>query len=155
MNEHWTETEVEALKTADTFEEVAEIAITILSRMSKAGLEIVQICGPMSTGGLGNLADNMARFQLAIERAFANGLLVFDQLPFQEVIIRLSGFQEGRSNYNWDILEIFYKRIFESGYVRRTLFIPGWGGSTGASWERQMVTKLGLIVEEYPIEWLK
>ncbi len=155
MNEHWTEIEIQALAGVSTFEELAEVAVCIVGRMSATGKEVVQICGPMSTGGLGNLKDNMARFRLAIDRAAENGILVFDQIPFQNEIIRLCSFKEGQDKYDWEILEVFYKRIFESGYVHRALFLPGWEDSVGASWERELTTKLGLIVEDYPVEWLQ
>lgn len=151
---HWTDEDLARLEEVSTFEEAAGLAIEMLARLSETGKEIVQICGPMSTGGLGSLEANMERFRLAIERAHERGLVVFNQIPFQKVIIRLCRFEEGQSDYNWEILEIFYRRIFESGYVGRTLFIEDWDSSTGATWERRTVTKLGLIVEEYPMEWL-
>jgi hypothetical protein len=152
---HWTEEDLARLEEVTSFEEAAELAVSMLARISGTGKEIVQICGPMSTGGLGDLEQNMERFQLAIERAHERGLLVFNQIPFQKVIIRICSFEEGRPSYDWDILEIFYRRIFESGYVHRTLFIEGWDSSTGATWERNLVTKLSLVVEEYPMEWLR
>ncbi len=154
MSEHWTEKEVNILKGISTLEELAEIAISIVTRMSVTGKEIVQICGPMSTGGLGNLRDNMMRFSLAINKATENGIMVFDQTPFQNKIIQICSFKEGQGKYNYEILEIFYRKIFESGHVHRVLFLPGWEGSVGASWERELTIKLGLIVEDYPIEWL-
>jgi hypothetical protein len=155
MNHFWTDEEYRRLNRARSYEETAKVALVVLSRMSETGREVVQICGPMSTGGLGNPRDNMARFQLAIHRAQARGLMVFDQLPFQPTIGRLCGFKEGNGKYDWEILEVFYKRIFESGHVHRTLFLPGWEGSVGARWERELVTRLGLIVEDYPASWLE
>jgi hypothetical protein len=154
MKNFWTDDDHLEVALVTSFEGAASIGIRILERMRQTEREIVQICGPMSTGGLGNLSANMARFQLAIVRAQSQGLLVFDQIPFQNAIIRLSGFEEGRRSYNHDILEIFYRRIFESGHVRRTLFLPGWEGSVGATWERKLVSDLGLVVVEYPEEWL-
>lgn len=155
MKHYWTKREYELLARSSSLEETAQVATFVLSRMSRTNREIVQICGPMSTGGLGNFTDNMARFQLAIDRALAKGLLVFDQIPFQQVFIRVCEHKEDSGQYNWEILEVFYRKIFESGHVRRTLFLPGWEGSVGSKWERQLVTELGLIVEEYPAEWLE
>ena len=151
---HWTEEEMVLLRNVETFEELANIAVSSLERMSREGHEIVQICGPMSTGGLGNFAGNMARFRLAIDRAVDHGLAVFDQLPFQQEIIRLCSFKENQEEYDWEILEIFYRGIFESGHVKRAFFLDGWQNSTGASWERRLVTSLGIPVENYPTEWL-
>lgn len=155
MKHFWTDGDHKRLQAVSSYEGAAEVALTILSRMNRTGNEVVQICGPISTGGLGNLADNTARFQLAIDHAIHNGLMVFDQIPFQQTIVRLCRPKRDGGGYDWGILEIFYRKIFESGYVHRTLFLPGWEGSTGARWERKLVTKLGLIVEEYPLGWLE
>ncbi len=115
--------------------------------------EIVQICGPMTTGGLGSLEENMAQFSRAIEQAERQGLRVFNQIPFQGAIIRITDHHDGKE-YCVDILEVFYRRIFECGHVSRTLFLPGWQESRGARWERSFVSELGIAAEEYPREWL-
>lgn len=151
--EHWTDIEREALKSASTLEEMAEIALSVLRRMKSNKHQVVQICGPMSTGGLGNLKLNMERFRLAVRKATDQGLIVFNQLPFQEAIIRITGYREGEEYYV-AILEVLYRKIFESGYINRTFFLPGWQDSVGASWERKLLKKLGIPTEEYPIEWL-
>lgn len=152
--EHWTDVEREALKSASSLEEIAEIAISVLLRMKSNGhRQVVQICGPMSTGGLGSTKLNMERFRLAVKRAAAQGLIVFDQLPFQEAIIRITEYREG-GEYCTAILEVLYRRIFESGHVDKAFFLPGWQGSVGASWERKHLTKLGIPIEEYPMKWL-
>jgi hypothetical protein len=108
----------------------------------------------MSTGGLGSFTANMTRFRLAIDKATEHGLQVFDQIPFQQTIIRLCDFKEEQTHYNWDVLENFYRKIFESGHVHRGLFLPDWHSSTGAKWEYHLMARLGLIVEEYPAGWL-
>jgi hypothetical protein len=153
MHDHWTHAEAGMLEQAKTFEDLADIAIIILARMKKHGKPIIQICGPMSTGGFGNLADNMQLFQYALDVATDMGLTVFNQLPFQDAMIRISGW-EPRKPYCRPILEVFYRRIFESGFISQTLFMPDWQSSYGARWERELVTKLGIIIEEYPVEWL-
>jgi hypothetical protein len=154
MNEHWTDIEKKALKNVATLEETAEIAIAILIRMKQLnGHKVIAICGPMSTGGLGNLQTNMCRFRRAIAIASKNGLVVFDQTPFQEAIIRVTGYKEG-VEYCVDILEVFYRKIFESGHISKALFLPRWQTSKGASWERQLLASLKIPIEEYPEEWL-
>jgi hypothetical protein len=158
MNDHWTVEETQALKWVCTYEDAADIAIKILKKMSANGHQVVQICGPMSTGGLGNFKDNMARFKKSIESAERYGLLVFNQLPFQDAIIRISSFDEnsnGNQSYDMAILEVFYRKVFESGYVKKTLFLPGWQSSKGAQWERDLVESLGIVMEDYPVEWLE
>lgn len=154
MNPFWTAEEHTRLEKAPDLNELADVALIILERMSLSNREIVQICGPMTTGGLGSREANMARFQLAIERALQNGLFVFDQLPFQAGMIRLSA-AKAAGQYDMGILEIFYRKVFESGYIGRTLFLPLWQSSTGTTWEYARVTRLGIIVEDYPAAWLE
>jgi hypothetical protein len=153
MPDHWSDEHRQRLGAVMSLEEAGLMATEMLAELRASGKEIVQICGPMTTGGLGNLEANMARFAEAIETARQNGLLVFNQIPFQEVIIRVTNHHNGGS-YEMDILEVFYRTIFESGHVSRALFLPDWESSRGATWERDVVTRCGISVEEYPSEWL-
>lgn len=153
MSDYWTDEEKELLEKVASLEETADVAVSILKRMRGEGKPVVQICGPMSTGGAGSFEENMARFQKAIERASENGLTVFNQIPFQTAIIRLTDYYEG-SPYNTDILEVFYRRVFECGYISKALFLSDWQSSRGAVWERNLVSDLGIEIEEYPEEWL-
>lgn len=154
MNEFWTQLETEALKAANSMEDTAEVALSILCKMRGFNNDvIVQICGPMSTGGLGSLELNMFRFNRAIDVAQNNGIIVFNQVPFQEAMIRIAE-QRKIKGYFMDILEVFYRQVFESGLIKKGLFLPDWQSSVGASWERELMLELGIIVEEYPSEWL-
>lgn len=153
MQEHWSDEHRARLITIGSLEEAGIMAVDLLSELAASGKEIVQICVPMTTGGLGNLQANMNRFALAVETARANGLHVFNQIPFQEVIIRVTDHHSG-GGYDMNILEIFYRTIFESGHVSRALFLPDWESSRGARWERDCVAACGIKIEEYPAEWL-
>ncbi|MDB4992030.1 MAG: hypothetical protein JWL75_275 [Parcubacteria group bacterium] len=154
LEDYWTALESEALKNVTTYEEAAAVAISILTRMNETEKRTVQVCGPMSTGGLGSLALNMERFERAVSRAqFQGEVLVFNQMPFQTAIIRISNFKEG-DPYDMGILEIFYRLIFESGLLHGVLFLDDWESSVGARWERETAAKLNMIIEDYPREWL-
>jgi len=153
MYEYWRDEERLMLDEVCSYEHAAELAISILTRMRETGKEVVQICGPMSTGGFGTLDQNMARFRVAIKQAQQNGLLVFNQIPFQGVIIRVSDHHRSLT-YDMAILEVFYRKIFECGHVSRTLFLPGWESSRGARWEREFASSLGIPTEDYPHRWL-
>lgn len=120
--------------------------------MPPATGDVHQVCGPISTGGLGTRELNNARFALAIERAQANGLLVFNQLPFQEALVRLSRYPE--PGYNELNLEEFYGPIFACGHVRRVLFLSDWQTSRGARWERERAAEHAITIDEYPEHWL-
>jgi len=153
MNGHWHDREIAALKRVASYDEAADIALTVLKRMHALGEPVVEICGPISTGGLGSLEKNAERFRAAIRSAHERGLVVFDQMHFQDVIERLSELHRNGS-YDQDVLEVFYRRIFESGYIGKALFLPGWESSRGASWERALLTELGVPIEDYPLAWL-
>jgi hypothetical protein len=154
MHDHWTEDEKAALEGVASLEEAADIGISILKRMKAEGKPVIQICGPMSTGGAGSIEKNMSRFEAAVDTAVQNGLTVFNQIPFQNAIIRVTDYYEG-APYNTDILEVFYRRMFESGYMDGILLLPDWESSKGAIWERELALKLGMNIEDYPIEWLE
>lgn len=153
MSKHYEQEDFARLETATSFEELVDIALTILRRIKNEGHEVVQICGPMSTGGLGNIEDNFAFFRAAIEIARDKGLVVFDQTHFQHAMERLSKHLVN-DEYNMDILEIFYRKVFESGLISKALFLPLWETSKGSCWERNFLSSQLIVVEDYPVEWL-
>lgn len=153
MRHYWIQEEHDAVKNVKTMDEAAEIALKILARMSAGEKPIVQLCGPMTTGGLGDFEKNMARFNRAVKAAHERGLLVFDQVMFQEAMVRICNCKEG-DPYPMDILEVFYRKVFYSGHIGKTLFLSGWESSLGARWERELALKLQIPIEEYPEEWL-
>lgn len=151
---HWTSEELASLDRVSNFHQLADVAIGVLSRMRSCTKEpIVQICGPMTTGGLGRLDWNMAFFEHALKVALKRGLVVFNQIPCQRAIGRIVKLYPVRA-YCQEILDIFYRKVFESGHVGRTLFLPAWRSSHGASWERDLMTSLTIVAEDYPLKWL-
>jgi hypothetical protein len=142
------------LDSAETFEELADVAIDMLKHMSLSGKPIVEICGPISTGGLGSVEKNLARIKKAIEIANKNNLQVFDNTPFEDAMNRLSAKYPKVNGYPVAILEIFYRKIFESGLISKVFFLSDWQSSKGATWERNIAPTLNIEVKEYPEEWL-
>src|SRR3954468_19709206 len=96
-----TDEEREALtKEVESLEPVVAIALRVLERMSKEGKPIIQVCGPMTTGGAGNFKQNMKRFRKAIQKIDEQGkYLVFDQMLFTQVFIRLDKKREDKTSY--------------------------------------------------------
>jgi hypothetical protein len=148
-----TPEEVAASHIAANFDELAEIAIGSLVRMSESHTEIVQICGPMTTGGYGDFQKNMGRFNRCVEVAQRHGLAVFDQVLFQHAMVRICGWKEGEP-YPMALLEVFYGNVFSSGFISKGLFLPDWGSSVGCRWEWDFLQRQGIPVEEYPREWI-
>lgn len=142
------------LKIAGSFDALAKIALGSLDRMRQEHPIIIQICGPMSTGGLGNLEANMARFDRAIQIAEARGVSVFNQVHFQEAIIRICEWKPGEP-YPIGLLEDFYGQIFAAGHIDKGVFLPNWRTSIGSRWEWKRFRKLQIPVESYPKEWLQ
>lgn len=143
------------LETVQTFEEMADVALEILDTMSEEGKQIVEICGPISTGGLGDINLNLQRLERAIGVAIERGMYVFNQAPFENAIKRVSSnYQKNEDGYCMEILEIFYRKIFESGHIKLALFLPDWQSSKGANWEMQTALRLGIETRDFPIEWL-
>jgi hypothetical protein len=155
MDKYWAVYK-EDLEMVSNFEYLTAVAVSVLYDMKKKeNREIVQICGPISTGGLKSKQANIHRFKRAIEVSQEKGLFTFDQFHLFEAIDRIcqTGYKEVTGYYT-DILEILYSGIFRSGYISKALFLPGWQDSVGATWERRALKYLGIPVEEYPPEWL-
>lgn len=153
MQHYWTPTHRERLDTAETFDDLVDIALDILKEMEKLNRPIVQLCGPISTGGVGTIQGNLERFDQAIQIAYDRGMQVFSQTPFEKAMQRIAPTYPMTDGYCLPILDIFYKKVFSSGYVKIALFLPDWESSKGATWERQLVSELGIEIMEFPQEW--
>ena len=146
----WTEDDVlDAIRAADneSYTFLAMVAVRILARMKAGRREniIAIVCGPITNGGTlpgHEVMKNLSRFDRTIEHLESCGLLVFNQLPFENYLFRI---RKRRPDENPDILlESFYRPIFESGMVDIAYFLPGWQASHGARWENNLVKRLGM-----------
>ncbi|MDB5259047.1 MAG: hypothetical protein JWO73_255 [Candidatus Taylorbacteria bacterium] len=155
LSPYWSEEDLHVLAGITDFLQMVTVGNGILDRMAvKSDKRIVQLCAPMSRGGRGSLDANMAYFRKAQRVASDNGLYLFDQGPFQEAMIRLSAAHEERKEYCYDILHVFYRGIFKSRRIGELMFLPDWETSIGAKWEREEAPAHGLLITEYPEEWL-
>ncbi|KND51005.1 MAG: hypothetical protein AB202_01180 [Parcubacteria bacterium C7867-007] len=153
QHDHWTEEHLARLDVHETFADAVTHGIEMLTELRKFGL-VNQICGPMTTGGLGTLEANMDLFAYAVKMARERSYVTFNQIPFQKVIIRITDHHRG-GPYNMGILTNFYGPLFQSGLVQQLLFLPGWESSTGACKEREFAQEYGIPVMEYPEPWLR
>ncbi|MFA6445654.1 MAG: hypothetical protein WCW14_00175 [Candidatus Paceibacterota bacterium] len=155
FDEFWKRPEMDRLERAHSFHDLANIAIQfILPRMAITQKEVIQLCGPISTGGLGTKEANIKRFKTAIRIAKRKNLLVFDQMPFERAIAKLSAQHAARGEYCDEILTVFYAGVFSSKMISKALFSPDWHTSKGAAWGREHLTKIGLPIEDYPADWM-
>jgi len=126
---------------AVTFEELREIACTILSRMPwPVGI----VCGPLTSGGFGSFELNRREMQRAIRKLNDEDKGVFNQLIFEDAMHRI---MKNKSYYKGGnhLLETFYLPILER-YIRKMYFLQGWKGSQGATWEHQTGLRLGIEI---------
>jgi len=157
---NWTEEDLKAIEEKTTYTELAEVGVSILKRLFESGKRIVQVCGPMNTGGRGSLEENMKVFNLVIDHLVKQGEVVFDQRPFEKIMEKIKIIR-GTIGYPYDLLEEFYGPIFASGYVDFLFFIPGWNksenseGSIGADWEYRRAAQSGIAIFEIKEELIE
>jgi hypothetical protein len=153
--DHWTEEHIAACNVCPTLRELSLIAIDMLKTLSvrAKGQHVNQICGPMTTGGLGSIELNMPVFRQAVNIAHERGLVVFDQLPFQDAMIRITDYFN-LDHYPDEIITEFYYPVFESRLITCAPFLPTWATSRGARMERERIEKVGGIeIVDYPVDW--
>jgi hypothetical protein len=129
--------------TATCFADLAAIAIEELQKFPD-GADMV--CGPISSGGRGSVAENLRVFDAVIAGLVAEGVPLFAQTVYEEKMqeLKRKAIAEGwEGEYYMPILEEFYLPLFEAGLIKRGWFIPGWNSSIGASWEREQLQALG------------
>jgi hypothetical protein len=150
----WTKVERDALAKATSLKEMVDIALVILGRMHRTGKKIIQVCAPMTTGGLGDYGENMKVFRRIIQNAHTSSkYLVFDQDAFTDVIDRLERERPDNHIYWHKLIEEFYGAIFASGYFYGTVWVRGWRGSTGCRGERKLARKCGFTMLRCPDHW--
>jgi hypothetical protein len=142
MNMYWLPEDREALSLAQNYRDLLAIAKRVLSRTPHP---IIQVCGPISTGGTGSIETNLKRFETAINALKARGLELFDQLPFEGPLQALTLRLEA-NKYPKRLLEEFYLPILESRLVDELYFLPDWQTSIGARWEHEQALRIGLKI---------
>ncbi len=150
---HWSEENFLALDRAENYSHLADIALDVLKRTPKP---ICEVCGPISSGGVGSVQGNLEVFQDVITKLQLEGDVVFSQVPFErsmQMIRDQSSLPKEESNL--ELLENFYGTIFESGFISRLFFIHGWESSHGATWERKKALELGIEVVDLPEDFLE
>jgi len=149
LPKYWGYFDLEQVRGVRDFKDLSQVALRVLRRMAEDG-PVVQVCGPITNGGLGCRQLNVDRFRTAIEILGADGYNVFDQMPFQPAMIKLlqSGFRVS------SLLEDFYGAIFRSGLVRLLFFLPLWETSSGAIWERRQILLHRLPFTDFPEDLL-
>jgi hypothetical protein len=130
--QNWTQSEFDELHHIGSFAESLNLAKRIIDRI---GRPLVQVCGPLSSGGRGSFEANVEVLCRAI-RIVAERNLVFDQRPFQIPFLKLREIAMSRGHDDrMDLLEAFYLPLFKSGKIVQLYFVPAWYTSIGTRWE--------------------
>jgi hydrogenase maturation factor len=143
MSKHlMTKDQFDRISTAPDYHTLRMIAEEVLPLIPNP---VGMVCGPISpTGGLMDLQANKDKFNLAIKTLTNIQIPLFDQMQFEG---RMEELHEPIDNgYDVRILQDFYDPIFQSGWIKRKFFIPGWETSRGSVWERQTAAELGIDV---------
>jgi len=159
--QNWTDGDLKKLDGISNYGDLVKVAIPILSRISRdRAEEVVQVCGPIYTGGRSSPEENLKVFGLVIGHLASEGKTVFDQRPFEGVMQEIKKVRK-TVGYPYDLLEEFYGPVFASGYVRTLYFIPGWRrtdaseGSIGTQWEFHRAGRLGIRRVELATELIE
>lgn len=141
---YWQDHHRERISKAENYKELFLIAENILRAIPPP---VGQVCGPISTGGVGSVEIHVQRFETAINHLLGRGINMFNQIPFQREMFRILSKREADQGYDHSLLNDFYLPIFESGLVHTLYFLPDWESSTGARWEHQQANRLKINVE--------
>jgi hypothetical protein len=139
---YWEEKDWADLDQSESVKDLYVIACRILERMPK---NLSQVCGPISTGGKGNVEDNLLEFNKRIIELQEKGLNVFDQMPFEDPMHRMM-LSFSKEEYMSNILTDFYLPLFEIGRISELYFLPDWKSSHGAKWEHEQAKRLGIKI---------
>lgn len=142
---YWTAEDIELLGKVKTVKEMFDIALRVLSRMARP---VVQVCGPITSGGKGNVDLNIKYLNDKISELQEKGINVFDQMVFEDATMRLKD-ELSKDKYFMDLFTYFYLPVFESGFIDGLCFLPGWESSRGANWEHEQAKRLGLRITYY------
>lgn len=83
------------IKKSKTYKEIMVIAMRNVKAVydkytvGKKTPAMMQVCGPISTGGAGNVKDNLALFETAICTIKKIGYYVFNQIPYEDAMGRI------------------------------------------------------------------
>ena len=139
---YWENKDWEDLEKVKSVHDLYAVARRVLGRMPKP---IVEVCGPIATGGLDSREANLNVFNDMIKKLQSEGLNVFDQIPFQKSMVGLIE-KFSLEQIREEMLNDFYLLIFKSGLISTFYFLPNWQSSKGASWEHEKAKELGIQI---------
>jgi hypothetical protein len=139
---YWEAKDWEDLEKVQSFKDLYVIAERVIGRMPRP---IIQVCGPIATGGLGSIEANLNAFNETIMKLQAEGFTIFDQMPYEEPMQKLKTSYPEAEHLKY-ILDDFYWPIFNLGLISAFYFMPNWQTSKGATKEHEKAKQLGVKI---------
>ena len=133
------------------YNELGELMLASLKELKQENPDkkIIQVCGPITTGGLGSIQKNMEAIKDMIREMEQQGYVSFDQTPFEDKMFEIKAQRKENNtfkHYDWDLLNDCYLPIFSSGIFDHLVFLPGYESSIGAQWEYDMALKYNIDI---------
>ncbi len=154
MVNYWTSERLKRVETSRNFEDLVAIAHSILDLEHMQG-GVIQVCGPISTGGAGSIDANRAILSKAINFFLEKGENIFDQMPFETAFHRFDAERANKTGYFDAILHEFYHPIFMSKKINEVRFLPDWESSFGARWEYKVAEELKIRRTILSLDWME
>ena len=124
----------------NSLNKLAEDALKEIDSLKKP---VIQFCAPISTGGFGNLKDNLENLSSFISNFDNSGISVFNQLNYER---KMNNILRDHTEYDYPLLDYFYKPIFSSGKISGLVFLPMWETSVGCRWEYEFAKTLNIPI---------
>jgi hypothetical protein len=118
-------------------------AYDALDDISKMPKPVILFSGPISTGGFGSVSDNIECLLSFIHESSKRGISVFNQIAYER---RLDCILKDNKDYDYPLLNYFYKPILESGKINGIIFLPLWRSSIGSAWEHDLALSIGVPI---------
>lgn len=126
----------------------SKLAIEAIADLKKLPQPVVRLSGPLTTGGFG-YEENAKRFEQAEAVLKRRGLNVFSYEPYEDRI-----YVAYDPSMHEDVMTLFHTPILETGLIKEVYFLPRWEESTGAAYEHELCTRLGITVTAFEESWL-
>ena len=124
-------------------ENLSKLVEEALLEISKLKPPVIQFCGPISTGGFGNVTNNLEYLYSAIQTSTNKGMSVFNQISYEK---RLDTILKDHHEYDYPLLDFFYGPILKSKKISGLIFLPLWETSVGSRWEHDLGQSLHLPI---------
>ncbi len=127
------------VKIIDYTKKLNRLADKAISEISSLKQPVIQFCGPISTGGFGSDEYNIAVLKSYIDESIKSNISVFNQMKYED---EFNNILPNNRDYDYLLLEIFYRKIISSNNIKALIFIPLWQTSKGSVWEHEFAKSI-------------